>query len=114
MAEKTQLLREDATKGATSDCVSREQAIRVVKNVCLKIMSECENHYDEELNDYVYADIHEIDSILKVNKAAMVALKGIPTVDAVPVRHGRWETVEDWDGDEHLLSVLRCEHEDTP
>ena len=25
----------------------------------------------------------------------------MPTVDAVPVVHGRWETVEDWDGDEH-------------
>lgn len=28
-------------------------------------------------------------------------LSALPTVDAVPVRHGRWETVEDWDGDEH-------------
>lgn len=27
-------------------------------------------------------------------------LDDAPTVDAVPVRHGRWETVEDWDGDE--------------
>lgn len=24
-----------------------------------------------------------------------------PTVDAVPVVHGTWKTVEDWDGDEH-------------
>lgn len=28
-------------------------------------------------------------------------IQGMETVDAVPVRHGRWETVEDWDGDEH-------------
>ena len=24
-----------------------------------------------------------------------------PTADAVPVVHGTWKTVEDWDGDEH-------------
>ena len=27
-------------------------------------------------------------------------IQGMETVDAVTVRHGRWETVEDWDGDE--------------
>lgn len=28
-------------------------------------------------------------------------VKMMPTVDAVPVVRGRWETVEDWDGDEY-------------
>lgn len=28
-------------------------------------------------------------------------IDAMPTVDAVPVRHGTWKTVEDWDGDEH-------------
>ena len=31
---------------------------------------------------------------------AITVIKELPTVDAVPVVHGRWETVEDWDGDE--------------
>lgn len=30
-------------------------------------------------------------------------IQGMDTVDAVSVRHGRWETVEDWDGDEHYM-----------
>ena len=30
-----------------------------------------------------------------------LAVETTPTVDAVPVRHGTWKTVEDWDGDEH-------------
>ena len=29
------------------------------------------------------------------------AAERMKPADAVPVKHGRWETVEDWDGDEH-------------
>lgn len=37
-------------------------------------------------------------AICRVTKEEIDAM---PTVDAAPVRHGRWKTVEDWDGDEH-------------
>lgn len=28
-------------------------------------------------------------------------IKDLPSADVQPVRHGHWDTVEDWDGDEH-------------
>ena len=28
-------------------------------------------------------------------------LKRLPSADVQPVRHGHWDTVEDWDGDEY-------------
>ena len=40
------------------------------------------------------------DKQREYSECVQYAVQKMPTVDAVPVRHGRWETVEDWDEDE--------------
>lgn len=53
--------------------------------------------YPTNLNPAYTRYLAQMDERTKAKE--MVA--DAPTVDAVPVVHGRWETVEDWDGDEH-------------
>ena len=37
-------------------------------------------------------------------------IKNAPTIEAEPVRHGRWEEIEDFDGDSHWrCSACGCE-----
>lgn len=67
------------------DLISRRDALELVRDVCDAIMSCCGSHYDEEMKDEVYDDIHEVATILKCNKEIRIALKNMPYVDAVPV-----------------------------
>lgn len=55
--------------------IDRDKAIELVKNTCSMIMLHCHNHYDKEVNDYVYDDIREVDAILKCNKYICKALR---------------------------------------
>ena len=72
-----------------TDCISRQAAIDLVKDVCDAIMSCCGSHYDEETDDEVYDDIREIDAILKCNKEMRIALKNMPSAE--PERKmGKW------------------------
>lgn len=61
------------------DLISRKAAIELVKDVCDAIMSGCESWYDPETEDEVYADIREVDAILKCNKEVRIALRNMPS-----------------------------------
>lgn len=61
--------------------IRREDAVRTVKNACKKVMRECDHHYDEKIEDYVYDNVHDVDLILKVNKEAVNALKQLPATN---------------------------------
>ena len=69
-----------------NDCISRQAAIDLVKNVCDAIMSCCGSHYDEDTDDEVYDDVREIDAILKCNKEIRIALKNMPPAQPEIVR----------------------------
>ena len=72
-----------------TDCISRQAAIELVKDVCDAIMSGCESWYDPETEDEVYTDIREVDAILKCNKEVRIALRNMPSVQPKRIR-GRW------------------------
>jgi len=74
----------------SSDYISRQAAIDLVKDVCDAIMSGCGSHYDEETGDEVFDDILEVDAILKCNKEVRIAMKHMPSADVQPVQHGKW------------------------
>ena len=59
--------------------------------------TECTLPYPNNLNPSYTRYLAQMSERTKAKE--MVA--DAPTVDAVPIRHGRWKTVEDWDGDEH-------------
>lgn len=61
------------------DLISKQDALELVKDVCDAIMSCCGSHYDEETEDEVYDDIHEVATILKCNKEIRIALKNMPS-----------------------------------
>lgn len=72
------------------DLISKQDALELVKDVCDAIMSCCGSHYDEETEDEVYDDIHEVDAILKCNKEIRLALRNMPS--AQPERkQGKWK-----------------------
>jgi len=68
------------------DCVSRQYAIELVKDVCDAIMSGCNSHYDSEVGDEVFDDILEVNAILTCNKEIRKALKGLPSAQPVVIR----------------------------
>lgn len=63
--------------------MTREEAIKTLRELW------------RETNDHWYEETYSM---------AIEALERAPSVDVKPVRHGRWETVEGWDGDE----LYRC------
>lgn len=69
------------------DCVERQAAIELVRDVCDAIMSGCESWYDPETGDEVYKDIREVDAILKCNKEVRIALRNMPSAQP---RKGKW------------------------
>ena len=62
-----------------SDCINRQDAMELVRDVCDAIMSGCDSYYDTETGDEVYKDILEVDAILKCNKEIRIALKNMPS-----------------------------------
>lgn len=67
------------------DLIRRQGALELVKDVCDAIMSCCGSHYDEEIGDEVYDDIHEVATILKCNKEIRIALKNMPPAQLEPL-----------------------------
>ena len=63
----------------SSNAVSRQAAIDLVRDVCDAVMSGCESWYDPETKDEVYKDIREVDAILKCNKEVRIALQNMPS-----------------------------------
>lgn len=61
------------------DTISRQKALDLVRDVCDAIMSCCDSHYDAETGDEVYADLLEVDAILKCNKEIRIALGNMPS-----------------------------------
>ena len=45
-------------------------------------MSGCSSHYDEEMGDEVFDDIHEVATILKCNKEIRIALRHMPSAQS--------------------------------
>lgn len=60
-----------------SELVSKDSIIDLVKRTSMEVLGQCENHYDPEIDDYVYDDIREVDAILKLNKAIQDAIKNM-------------------------------------
>lgn len=60
-----------------SDLVSKDSIIDLVKKTSIEILGQCKNHYEPEIDDYVYDDIREVDAILKLNKAIQDAIKNM-------------------------------------
>ena len=60
-----------------SDLVSKDSVIELVKKTSMEILEQCKDHYDSEIDDYVYDDIREVATILKLNKAIQNAIKNM-------------------------------------
>ena len=73
----------------SSDCISRQAAIELVRDVCDAIMSGCESYYDSETDDEVYKDLLEVDAILKCNKEIRIALRNMPSAESER-KTGKW------------------------
>ena len=73
-----------------ADSIDRQDAIDLVRDVCDAILSECGCHYDSEVEDEVYDDIHEVSTILKCNKAIRKSLMDLlsahPEQQWIPVK----------------------------
>ncbi len=63
--------------------MTREEAIKTLRELW------------RETNDHWYEETYNM---------AIEALNQLPSADVQPVRHGHWETIEGWDGDE----IYRC------
>ena len=61
------------------DCISRQAAIDLVRDVCNAVMSGCKSLHDPETKYEVYEDIREVDAILKCNKEVRIALRNMPS-----------------------------------
>ena len=57
--------------------IDKQDAIDLVRDVCDAVMSKCDCHYDEDLEDYVFDNISEVDAILKCNKEIRIALRNM-------------------------------------
>ncbi len=68
------------------DLISRQDAIDLVRDVCDAILSGCGCHYDSEVGDEVYDDIHEVSTILKCNKEIRKSLKDLPSAQPEVIR----------------------------
>ena len=73
----------------SSDCISRQAAIELVRDVCDAIMSGCDSYYDSETDDEVYKDLLEVDAILKCNKEIRIALRNMPSAESER-KTGKW------------------------
>lgn len=62
------------------------------------------------MNYQMMDDTHTADKIMHGLYRAEQAVKEVPTIDAVPVRHGEWEQVEviDYDGISMNDDAVRC------
>ena len=60
-----------------SDLVSKDSIIDLVKKTSIEILGQCKNHYEPEIDDYVYDDIREVGILLKLNKAIQDAIKNM-------------------------------------
>ena len=69
------------------DLISRQDAIDLVRDVCDVILSGCGCHYDSEVEDEVYDDVHEVDTILKCNKEIRKSLKDLPSARQKPLKY---------------------------
>lgn len=80
------------------DLIDRQDAIDLVRDVCDAILSECGCHYDSEVEDEVYDDIHEVSTILKCNKAIRKSLMDLPSTQ--PISENDLIELQDRYGDE--------------
>ena len=88
------------------DLISRQAAIELVKDVCDAIMSGCESWYDPETKDEVYADIHEVDAILKCNKEVRIALRNMPSAQPEVLACGEGELI----AQPEIIRCNDCKH----
>ena len=70
----------------TGEYISRDLALKQLNGNCLA--TDCDNYNGVRCRVCAYAD-------------AMDFIDAIPAEDVQPVRRGKWEEIEDFDGDSH-------------
>lgn len=81
-----------------SDLVSKDSIIDLVKKTSIEILGQCKNHYEPEIDDYVYDDIREVDAILKLNKAIQDAIKNMESEHELISRSEAIKFITQYDG----------------
>ena len=81
-----------------SDLVSKDSIIDLVKKTSIEILGQCKNHYEPEIDDYVYDDIREVDAILKLNKAIQDAIKNMESEHELISRSEAIKSIVQYDG----------------
>jgi len=81
-----------------SDLVSKDSVIDLVKKTSIEILGQCKNHYEPEIDDYVYDDIREVDAILKLNKAIQYAIKNMESEHELISRSEAIKSITQYNG----------------
>lgn len=81
-----------------SDLVSKDSVIDLVKKTSIEILEQCKNHYEPEIDDYVYDDTREVDAILKLNKAIQNAIKNMESEHELISRSEAIRLIIQYDG----------------
>ena len=100
-----------------SDLVSKDFVIDLVKKTSMEVLEQCKNHYDPEIDDYVYDDIREVDAILKLNKAIQAAIKNMGSEHELISRSEAIRSITQYDGvvdksvAKRILTQMNCKRE---
>ena len=81
-----------------SDLVSKDSVMDLVKKTSIEVLEQCKNHYEPEIDDYVYDDIREVDAILKLNKAIHVAINNMESEHELISRKEAIRSITQYDG----------------
>lgn len=82
--------------------IDKQAALDLVRDKCLEILDRCDSHYDVDVEDYVYDEPAMFNTVLTCNKEIRNALSEMPTIDAEPVKRGKWIK------DGHHIQCGRC------
>ena len=100
-----------------SDLVSKDSVIDLVKKTSIEILGQCKNHYEPEIDDYVYDDVREVDAILKLNKAIQYAIKNMESEHELISRNEVIKLITQYDGvvdksvAKRILTQMNCKRE---
>lgn len=81
-----------------SDLVSKDSIIDLVKKTSIEILGQCKNHYEPEIDDYVYDDIREVGILLKLNKAIQDAIKNMESEHELISRSEAIKSIAQYNG----------------
>lgn len=81
-----------------SNLVSKDSIKDLVKKTSIEILGQCKNHYEPDIDDYVYDDIREVDAILKLNKAIQVAINNMESEHGLISRSEAIKSITQYNG----------------